>query len=259
MYDSEYQIAIEAARQAGAIILKHYKTDYEIREKSRDNPVTVADHESNARIKDVLLSEFPDDGWLSEESKDDLSRINLARVWIVDPLDGTKEFIAKINEFAVSIALVEGGRPVVGVIYNPVTDELFSARKGEGAWLNGETIEVSTQDQLSEADILASRSELKRNEWDAHKKTFHVVRSGGMAHKMSLVACGFADGSFSLQPKNEWDFAAGDLIIHEAGGMVTGLGGELFAYNKENPRSPGLIYGNPHLFPQLLQIVKAAL
>lgn len=256
MYEKEFEKAVEAAKKGGEVILHCYNKDYEVQEKSEDHPITIADRKANEAIHSVLQGAFPGDGWLSEETKDTEERLIKRRVWIVDPLDGTKEFIAKIKEFAVSIALVVDHQPVVGVIYNPGTDELFAAKQFEGAFLNNKPIKTTREKDLKKARILASRSELKRNEWEPYEGKFTIVPSGGMAFKMSQVARGEADGSFSLQPKTEWDFAAGTLLIQEAGGVVTQMDGHPFIFNKKNPRAPGIIYGNPHVHRQLAEMVK---
>src|SRR3990167_4716905 len=258
MFEKEYAIAIEAARKAGNAIAGYFGRQYTVHEKGPDQPVTDADREANRVIHDTILSEFPDDGWLSEETKDDAVRLGKKRVWIVDPLDGTKEFIAKIPEFAVSIALVQDGKPVVGVINNPMTGELSTARKGEGAYLNRRRLKVTSGKDLIAASILASRSEIGRGEGQRFVGQFLIQISGGMACKMSLVAAGVADGSFSLQPKNEWDIAAGVLLVEEAGGNVTDLNGKPFIFNKSNPRLPNIVYGNPAIHKKLFEMLKGA-
>lgn len=264
MYETELATAIQAAREAGNIIAKYFDGPYTITEKGNDipegtplGPVTNADREANTLIHKILLSAYPNDGWLSEETVDDERRLSKKRVWIVDPLDGTKEFIDKVKEFAVSIALCVEGLPVVGVIYNPLTRELFSTRKGSGAFRNYQNIHVSEHTELKSAKILASRSELKRDEWKKFEGKFQIVPSGGMAWKMAIVASGKADGSFTLQPKSEWDFCAGALMVQEAGGIVTGTSGQPFRFNQKNPRVSGIIYANPHLHSHLTRLVKS--
>ncbi len=165
----ELKIATEAAREAGQVLLRHYGGQYEVAEKSADNPVTAADLEANEALKTKILGAFPDDGWLSEETADSDERLKQKRVWIVDPLDGTKEFIGAIPEFVVCVALVEDGTPRVAVEYNPVRDELFTAAKGHGAFLNGAAIRVSKQVDLRHAHVLASRTEEARGEWDPYQ------------------------------------------------------------------------------------------
>lgn len=251
----ELKIAISAAQKAGQIIRNYYDQAYVVEEKAVGHPVTVADRFADAIIKKVILSSYPDDGWLSEETKDNPDRLKKERVWIVDPLDGTKEFIQKIPEFAVSIALCENGLPIIGVIYNPLTEEMFTAQKGKGAFLNGAPIQVSDQKELSQAIILASRSEIKRGEWKPFEEKFILQESGGMAHKMAMVAYGDADGSFSLTPKTEWDFCAGVLLIEEAGGKVSQVDGKKFVFNKPNPRATGIVYGNSFVYDELMKLI----
>ncbi|MBI2339796.1 MAG: 3'(2'),5'-bisphosphate nucleotidase CysQ [Deltaproteobacteria bacterium] len=256
MLEKEYAVAIEAAKKAGQVIAGYFGRQYTVTQKGQDQPVTDADREANRVIHETILSEFPDDGWLSEETKDDAIRLKKKRVWIVDPLDGTKEFIAKIQEFAVSIALVIEGAPVVGVLNNPMTGELYTGRRGEGAYLNRRRLRVSSTKELAGAVLLASRSEIGRGEWHKYTGKFMIRVSGGMACKMALVAGGEADGSFSLQPKNEWDFAAGVLLIEEAGGIVTDVAGQPFAFNKQNPRSPNIVHGNPFIHKKLIELLR---
>src|SRR5262249_9974074 len=161
--------AIAAALEAGAIIRSIYNTDYTVDYKGADSPVTRADREANHKIHEILQGAFPTDGWLSEETVDSPARLSRQRVWVVDPMDGTKEFIQKIPEFAVSIALVENGAPVLGVTYNPPTEQLYWAVRGHGAWHGAQRLRVSPCARLAEATILSSRSETKRGEWDSFK------------------------------------------------------------------------------------------
>ena len=163
--EKEKTCAIVAARAAGALIRAIYATDYTVDYKSQDSPVTVADRDANRKIHEILQDAFPAYGWLSEETADSPARLSCQRVWVVDPMDGTKEFIHKIPEFAVSIALIEEGRPVLGVVYNPLQDRLFWAVRGQGAWCEEQRLRVSPTERLAEATILSSRSETKRGEW----------------------------------------------------------------------------------------------
>ena len=126
----ELATAIDAAQEAGRILRGYFQADFEIRDKGFHNPVTTADYASNKYLEDRLRSEFPGYGWLSEETEDTTERLSQERLWVVDPLDGTKEFIEGVPQFVVSIALVENGAPIVGVLVNPITEELFSAAGG---------------------------------------------------------------------------------------------------------------------------------
>ena len=134
---SDYLLAKEAAIEAGKIVMKYFQTSsYEIKDKSINNPVTTADYEANQIIKDTLFKEDHDYGWLSEETVDSKERLNKENIWVVDPIDGTKEFIEGVPHFTISIGMVSNGKPVIGVIYNPAKNELFSAFKGGGSMLN---------------------------------------------------------------------------------------------------------------------------
>jgi len=251
----ELTIAIEAARAAGAAIRAIYDTPFEVRQKGHDNPVTEADLQANERIQSLIQREFPRDGWLSEETHDNRERLTQSRVWIVDPLDGTKEFVQHLPEFCVCIALVERGEPIVAVSYNPVVDEMFAAERGRGLTLNGVRAHVSATSALADARVLASRSEDKRGEWDVFKPHCTVELTGSVAFKLALIAAGRADATFSLTPKNEWDICAGTLLITEGGGRVTDLAGQLLRFNQPDTRRSGLIASNGRLHQPLTDLI----
>ena len=243
---SELKITIKAAKKAGEVILRYYKSKYEIRDKSYHNPVTTADKEADETIKKILMNNFPDYGWLSEETVDSNERLLKEKVWVVDPLDGTKEFIEGIPNFVVSIGLVENGEPILGVLFNPVTEELFSALKGKGAFLNNKSIKCASKEKIEEMIILNSRSEIRRQLWEPYKDKFKVLKPvGSVAYKLGLTAAAKADVFASLRPKNEWDICAGNCIINESGGKLIDLNGNQRKYNLEKTLiKPGLIAGD---------------
>ena len=222
MYNEELISAKVAARNAGKILMKYYQSDKnEVKMKGVDNPVTIADNEADQYLCNFLMGEFPNDGWLSEETVDTEERLNRDRVWIVDPLDGTKEFIEGIPHFAVSIGFVYKGEPVVGVIYNPATDEMFSSQKGKGVYLNGNKVIASQKNHLIDSSITVSRSEFKRNEWEPFSNDFKSIKPiGSVAYKLALVSAGEYEIFATIAPKNEWDICAGDCLISEAGGCL---------------------------------------
>ena len=243
--DNDLKLAINASLKAGEIIMQYYCDDYEIKEKGYHNPVTTADNEADTYLKSTLMSARPQYGWLSEETVDSKNRLNKEKVWIVDPLDGTKEFIEGVPQFVVSIALVEKGIPIIGVLHNPVTKETFHAAKGGGAYLDQGQYRCSIKDSTRDMVILNSRSETRRGLWEPYKKHFKELRPiGSVAYKMGLTATGKADIFVTLRPKNEWDVCAGTCLINEAGGKVIDLNGKELTFNNQKTLiEPGLIAG----------------
>ena len=254
-FPRERAVAERAAREAGAIIRRYYETGVRVAEKGPDNPVTRADLEANACIQGLIAAAFPDDGWLSEETADSRERLGRRRVWVVDPLDGTKEFIDHIPEFCVCIALVEDGHPVVAVEYNPAADRLYAAARGAGATVNGQPARVTTTSRVADAVVLASRSEDKRGEWDAFKPRVQVRLTGSVAFKLAELSTGAGDATFTLTPKNEWDICAGTLLVEEAGGRVTGLDAAPLVFNRPETRRPGMIASNGVLHDALRALI----
>jgi myo-inositol-1(or 4)-monophosphatase len=232
-YQRELSVALDAAREAGEILRRHYEQGTEHWEKSADNPVTVADLESDAAITARLRAAFPDDGVLSEETVDDPSRLRRERVWIVDPMDGTKEFTRRIPEFGVSIALAVRGEPVVGVILNPAVGSAVWASQGDGAFRDGDRVHVSRVAKLSDAIVIASRTEISRDQFAPYAGWFRELRPvGSIAWKLACIASGEGDLNVSVAPKNEWDVCAGDALVREAGGVYVDFDGGRRIYNQ---------------------------
>ena len=216
MFNEELIAAKVAARNVGKILIKHlesYSQDIQYKKESGNSPVTAADYEADQYLAKFLGGEFPHDGWLSEETVDTSDRLEKKRVWIVDPLDGTKEFIKKLPEFCVSIGLVEDSIPVVGVIYNPISDEMFYAQKNKGAFLNANQIKISNVQDIKDASIVVSRSEHAKGLWNDYKSHFSSIKSiGSIAYKLGLAASSLYDITATVAPKNEWDICAGDCL-----------------------------------------------
>jgi len=245
----------EALEAAGAALAPFVPGAVASSQKSSGRgPVTEADHAVNRVLRNMLPREG--EGWLSEESVDDLSRLGKSHVWVVDPLDGTFEFIAGIPEWCVSIGWIENGRAVAGGIFNPVTKELFLGSLSAGVTCNGKPVRASQRDQLAGGVVLASRSEVKRGEWDAIQNASFTVRpTGSVAYKLALVAAGMADATWTLSPKNEWDIAAGVALLEAAGGFVESLDGSPLAFNRQSPLHSGLIAGGPRLHAEISAVL----
>tara|TARA_X000000368_G_scaffold367893_1_gene315520 strand:+ start:252 stop:1031 length:780 start_codon:yes stop_codon:yes gene_type:complete len=235
MFNEELIAGKVAARNAGKILMKHFSaSDKKVKYKSLNNPVTIADHEADQYLSEFIGGEFPDDGWLSEETVDTKERLEKSRVWIVDPLDGTKEFIEGIPHFSISIALVEDGHPVIGIVYNPCTEEMFYAEKEKGSYLNGSNVKISIKEKLIDSSIVVSRSEYRKKLWDAYKENFSEIKPiGSVAYKLGLVGANQYDIFSTVAPKNEWDICAGDCIIKEAGGVFKTINDKNIIYNQK--------------------------
>jgi myo-inositol-1(or 4)-monophosphatase len=217
------------------------------------DPVTEADRALDAALRKNLLRDR--EGWLSEETVDNPSRLNCARAWVVDPLDGTREFVEGIPEFCVSIAMVENGSPVAAGICNPATNETFVGAIDCGLTYNGAPARASQRNELQGALVLASRSETKRGEWRQFQNApFKIQPMGSVAYKLARVAAGLADITFTLTPKNEWDIAGGAALIASAGGFVQTLTGPL-GCNRKDPLIDGLIASGSLLKDELLNFL----
>lgn len=240
MVEEFFSVLCEVVQKTGEAVLQIADNGFSTAYKANQDPVTVADLEANRILREKLLRRFPNFGWLSEETQDNMERLKKKWVWVVDPIDGTKEFIDGIPEFTISVALVREGHPLIAAIYNPTTKELFTAMRGKGAWLNGNRIQAN-HILKDRPIILASRSEVKRGEFQPFEAYAIVKPVGSIAYKLSLVAAGRADATFSLGPKNEWDIAAGVLLVEEAGGRVTDKEGNPFKFNQPNTLVNGII------------------
>ncbi len=245
-------VARQATLQAGEAIKSYFGRDFEISDKGHGDPLTTADLAADRILHEQLLAAFPDDGWLSEETLDNPARLERTRVWVVDPLDGTREFVKSIPEFAISVALVVSGRVALGIVYNPISGELFHALRGGGAYLDGRPARVTPRAQLDGARILASRSEFNRGEFDGLAPSLDIVPTGSIAYKLGLVSAGQADATWSQRTKSEWDVCAGVLLVQEAGGRVTDLDGQAHIFNRPRPQVKGIVASNGLFHQDLL-------
>lgn len=232
---------MEAARE---LLLHFRKEGFETARKAGGDPVTEADVAVDRLLREMLHRDG--EGWLSEETVDDATRLEHSRVWIVDPLDGTKEFVQDIPEWCVSVGLVVDGRAVAGGIANPATGETVVGAVGAGVTCNREPTRVRDGEPPDRYEVLASRSEVGRGEWeDFQDEGFDVRPCGSVAYKMALVAAGKTDATWTLVPKNEWDVAAGTALVMAAGGVVVRKDGEAPRFNRPDTLLPGLLAAGP--------------
>lgn len=256
--DADFLLLKDVVRQAGAVAMRFFLTDHKQWSKAHDNtPVTEADIAVNDLLRTRLMGARPDYGWLSEETEDDSSRLTQSSVWVVDPIDGTRAFTKGKPHFVISVALVEDGRPVLGVLFNPATDEFFEAQKGRGAKLNGEPIRVSDCAAVEGCRMIAFEPMFRHPAWTEAWPEMDVSDRNSVAYRIALVACGQADATLALNGKSDWDLAAADLILHEAGGRMTTHDGQTFFYNRASTRHPSLLAAGPALYEALFARVGA--
>lgn len=253
MPEPDLPLLIDAAREAGRIAMR-YAGDTVVRWDKPEGagPVTEADLAVNTMLERDLRAARPDYGWLSEETEDSAERLERDKVFIVDPIDGTRSFVEGSNTWAHALAVTKGGKVTAAVIYLPRHDRLFSAAVGEGAFLNGEPIAASRVRRLAEADILAARPNLDALHWRGGRAP-HFTRAyrPSLAYRLALVAQGRFDGMLTLRPSWEWDIAAGDLILREAGALCTDRAGAALRFNNPNPLLNGVIAGGRHVHREL--------
>ncbi len=232
---------IVAALDAGGKIYRSRSMEnVRVHKKQGGDPITDVELQVNQLLFEMLVRDG--DGWLSEESVDNENRLRCPRIWFVDPLDGTKEYIKRMPEWCISIALMEDGRFVAGGIFNPQSDELIYGSRESGVLCrNGRTHNAEIRISPREALVLASRSEVKRGEWKRFSQApFRTLAMGSVAYKLALVAAGQADATWTLVPKNEWDVAAGVALLQFAQGHLLTIEGLPPVFNRPKTILPGL-------------------
>jgi 3'(2'), 5'-bisphosphate nucleotidase len=236
---------IELSVIAGNEILKHYHNKFTVEYKKDGSPVTIADKSANKIIVEGLMHSFPEIPVLAEESADDPARLNHQYCFVVDPLDGTREYIKRNGEFTVNIALVFKGRPIVGVIYAPVLKELYYAKKGMGAYslIDGNKKRIFVSERAGDIRLAKSRTN-RSDDLDRliEKNNITDIIIAGSSYKGCLVARGDVEAYYRFGPTMEWDTAAMDIIVTEAGGIFAGIDDTEFIYNKKNPLNPSAFY-----------------
>jgi len=255
--ESDLRVLIEAARAAGDVARRFDGPSAKLWHKPDDaGPVTEADLAVNELLHQRLTQARPDYGWLSEETEDGATRLQTQRVFVIDPIDGTRAFLRGTPQFAVSAALIVDEHPVSGAVFNPAQKEMFEAIKGGGARLNGTSIEVSTSTDPTKARLLSSKETFRNHNWPEVAKgaEFHFVNS--MAYRMAVVASGRFDATITTTKKCEWDIAAAHLIVEEAGGCVTNIDGTSITYNRERVHTDNVLCAGKKLHDALLAGLK---
>ncbi len=253
MPEPDLKLLTEAAEEAGRIALKYFCADPECWDKgSGQGPVTEADLEIDRMLTAELRAARPDYGWLSEETEDNADRLNHKRVFIIDPIDGTRAFIAGQQNFSHSLAIAENGVVIAAVVHLPAKSMTFAAYAGGGAFMNGERIRHSGRKTEVGARILAAGSQFKPEFWKATPPPVERHFRSSLAYRLCLVANGRFDGMITMRPAWEWDIAAGDLIGQEAGAKTGDKQGNKPRYNNTHPKVNGLISAAPAVYDGLL-------
>jgi len=250
--EADLALITTAAREAGEIAMRYFRQRPDVWMKPGASPVSEADIAVDLFLKETLRAARPAYGWLSEETADTPERLETKRLFIVDPIDGTRAFIDDRDMWCVSIAVVEAGRPLTGVLACPAMGEFFSARVGGGAMLDGRRLKIGREPR---DPAIAGPKPLV----DAAKKLFPTMRSvpyiPSLAYRLAMVASGRIDATFVKPKSHDWDLAAADLILSEAGGSVRERSGEIARYGGADPRHGSLVAGGPFLLNSLQTLI----
>ena len=249
-YKADLALLTAAVLEAGQIAIDGFNSaDTDVWDKEENHPVTKTDIEVNDYLHETLMAACPDYGWLSEETKDDASRHDRKRSFVVDPIDGTRAFIDRTPNFVVSVAIIENGQPMVAALYNPLNDELYTAQKDHGAFLNNKPISVTDCGRIEGCNMVGYPRKFRRLGWPEMDVT--IINS--MAYRMCRVASGHVDATVSFTPKSDWDLAAALLVVSEAGGVTTTMTGKNIRFDKKKTTKLGVICAGPRLH-SLLQL-----
>ncbi|MEM9715612.1 MAG: 3'(2'),5'-bisphosphate nucleotidase CysQ [Pseudomonadota bacterium] len=252
MQETDLDLLKNAVTAASPIAEKFFKADPTIWDKGDgQGPVTEADLAIDKCLNEILISARPDYGWLSEETDDDPARLEKDTVFIVDPIDGTRAFIAGQVNFAIAIAVAHKGEVTAAVVHMPIKGVTYAAERGYGATKNEKRMAVTNTPHADGARMLASGGTFNADLWQDVPSVERHFRSS-LAYRICLVAEGRFDAAAALRPTWEWDMAAGDLIMHEAGGLCTTRTGAIAQYNSKSACQDGLVIANPDLHKQLM-------
>ena len=252
-YAADMALLEAAVREGGAIAKTFLTGRNKTCRKPDGSPVSDADLAVDRFLKEALRPARPAYAWLSEETEDDAARLSAKRVFVVDPIDGTVAFLKGRPHFTIVAAVAEDQVPVAAAIYNPLTEECFTAAKGGGAWRNGAPIRVSGRAQLESCRMIASKSTLQNPCWGGVPWPAMTVETpNSMAYRIALVACGAFDATVSLSATHDWDLAAADLIVREAGGLSTSHHGTPLRFNRADIAQPSALAAGPALHAAIL-------
>ena len=251
---TDLELLIRAAEAAGEIASRYSGPDARRWDKpGGQGPVTEADLAVNALLEEMLPAARPDYGWLSEETEDNSDRLQRESVFIIDPIDGTRAFAEGSRTWAHSLAIAKAGRVTAAVIYLPQRERIYTAALGEGAALNGQAIRATELTDLAQADVLTARPNLAAQHWrDRQPPEFSRSYRPSLAYRMAKVADGRAGAMLTLRRSWEWDIAAGDLILREAGGQTSDRFGKDLRFNNPRPQLDGVVAGPPALHKELI-------
>ena len=253
--DADLELILDAAREAGALAARMRKAGLKIEYKAGNSPVTDADLAADALLTERLRPARPDYGWLSEETADNPERLAMRRLFVVDPIDGTRAFMKDRPWWSVCIAVVEDGRPTAAVVFAPDVDELYAATAGGGATLNGKPIHASDCAQVEACGMIGDLRMFEHPAWPIPWPAMRIEARNSTAYRMCLVASGAFDATVAMAPKSDWDLAAADLIASEAGAFVGDHLGRPYRYNGANPQQASLVCAAPRLAPLILNRV----
>lgn len=253
MPDNDLALLSQAAAQASEIAARYWRRSPEQWTKGDKSIVTEADITIDRFLREKLLAERPNYGWLSEETADGPARLTKERVFLVDPIDGTRCFAAGEPDFAIVIAILEAGEAASAIIHMPMLDKSYTATKGGGARLNGRRLYVSSQNDLNGAILLAPSSVLKAKHWKRGTPIFERRFEHALSYRFGLLAEGEADLLLSFRRIWDWDLAPGCLIAREAGAIVTDQSGSAPIFNSTHPKNAGLVAASMGLHGKVIQ------
>ncbi len=254
---TDLELLASVGKEAGAVALSYFRRNPTTWVKANDSPVSDADIAVDRLLSERLRAARPEYGWLSEETADDSSRRGTNPVFIVDPIDGTREFLAGRNGWAVSLAVVINGRPIAAALIAPALRETFLAGLGTGATLNGRQIAVNQRDALLGATLAGPRRYLRGVAEAAGLDARAVRFVGSLAYRLVLVAAGRADVAAAREGSRDWDLAAADLLVHEAGGILTDLYGRAVRYDRAETEHPPLVATAKEINAEVRRLVSA--